>query len=166
MSNTEKYFAGLETVEDIKAHYRQLAKENHPDLGGDPETMKEINRQYHEALKARDGQQSDGHAYKYKPDIEDELMAKLHELLKLRSLDIALIGYWIWVTGDTKRNKEALKAAGLQWHSKRKCWYYKPKGWKRSYHSNADLSELASKYGYKGFQTAEEEYMPAKRKGE
>ena len=164
MKNAERYFAGLETVEDIKAHYRQLAKDNHPDLGGDPEAMKEINRQYHEALKLKDGQQSDGYSYHYKQDIEEEIMAKLCELLKLRSLDIALIGYWIWVTGDTKKNKEALKAAKLKWHSKRKCWYYKPKDWKRSYHSNGDLSELAGKYGYKGFQTADKEHMPVKSK--
>jgi len=164
MKNGENYFSGLETVESIKAHYRQLAKDNHPDLGGDAEAMKEINRQYHEALKLKDGQKSDGYSYRYKQDIEEEIMKKLYELLKLRSLDIALIGYWIWVTGDTKKNKEALKAAGLKWHSKRKCWYYKPKDWKRSYHSNSDLSELAGKYGYKGFQTAEKENMPAKSK--
>ncbi len=163
MNTIKNYFSELSTVEEIKAHYRQLAKQHHPDLGGDPETMKELNRQYHEALKACDGQKSDGHSYRYKQDVENELMAKLQELLKLRSLDIALIGYWIWVIGDTKKNKEALKSVGLKWHSKRKCWYYKPKDWKRSYHNNkANLSELASKYGYQGFQTAEKENIPMK----
>lgn len=160
MNTSINYFAELKTVEAIKLHYRKLAKEHHPDLGGDPETMKEINSQYHMVLKSCDGQKSDGHSYHYKQDVEEEIMMKLQELLKLRSLDIALIGFWIWVTGDTKKNKEALKSAGLKWHSKRKCWYYKPKDWKRSYHSNNDLSELADKYGYKGFQTADKENMP------
>jgi len=163
MEHTERYFSGLDKIEAIKAHYRQLAKTHHPDLGGDPETMKAINRQYHDILKSKDGQQSDGHSYHYKPDVEAEIMAKLYELLKLRSLEIALIGYWLWVTGDTKRNKEALKAAGLKWHAKRKCWYYKPKDWKRSYHSTAKLSELAEKYGYQGFETAEKENLPTRK---
>ncbi len=87
----------------------------------------------------------------------------MQELLKLRSLDIALIGYWLWIAGDTKPNREALKAAGLQRHSKRTCWYYKPSGWKQSKRSNKSLAELAGKYGYRGFQTAEEEKVPARR---
>ncbi len=161
MNNSINYFADLKTVEAIKLRYRKLAKEHHPDLGGDLAIMQAINQQYHTALKACDGQKSEGYSYRYKQDVEEELMAKLQELLKLRNLDIALIGYWLWVTGDTRQNKEALKAAGLIWHSKRKCWYYKPKDWKRSFQSKSDLSELASKYGYRGFKTADEENMPA-----
>ena len=159
--NTIFYFKHLKTVEEIKAHYRNLAKENHPDLGGNSEIMKEINGQYQAALKSCDGQRSEGREYKYKPDIEQELMDKLFELLKLRDLEIALIGYWIWVSGDTKRNRNALKETGLQWNSKRKRWYYKPKEWRRTYQSKGNLADLASKYGYRGFQTAKEEKMPA-----
>lgn len=155
------YFVNLHTVEAIKSHYRKLAIQHHPDRGGDLAVMQEINSQYHEALRACDGQKREGRQYKYMPEIEQELMDKLLELLKLRSLEIALIGYWIWVSGDTKRNKESLKEAGLKWHSTCKCWYYKSKGWKRSQRSNGSLRELASKYGYKSFETAAEENMPA-----
>ncbi|MGI2906161.1 hypothetical protein [Tolypothrix sp. VBCCA 56010] len=159
------YFASTNTVEDIKTLYRNLAMQHHPDRGGNEEVMKEINRQYHEALKACEGKTSqtaegDERTYHYKADVENELMDKLLELLKLRSLNIALIGYWIWVSGDTKPNREALKAAGLQWHSERKVWYYKPQGWKKSKKSKGSLTELAQKYGYKGFQTADTERMP------
>ena len=65
-------------------------------------------------------------------DVEQDLMDKLLELLRLRGLHIVLIGYWIWVSGDTKTNRVALKAAGLQWHSARQHWYYKPKKWRKS----------------------------------
>lgn len=34
------------TPEDIKKAYRQKSRENHPDLGGDQEAMKDINRAY------------------------------------------------------------------------------------------------------------------------
>ena len=157
------YFSEVKTVEEIKALYRTLAMQHHPDRGGCEEVMKEINRQYHDALKCCHGQSSQysEKPYHYKVDVETELMTKLLELLKLRSLDIALIGYWIWVGGDTKTNKEALKAAGLVWHHERKMWYYKPQGWKNSKQSKGSLAELAKKYGYQGFQTAAEEKMPA-----
>ncbi|MBP5977540.1 hypothetical protein HW132_33730 [Brasilonema sp. CT11] len=162
---TQNYFATAKTVEEIKSLFRTLAMEHHPDRGGDETMMKEINRQYHEALKSCHGQASqteegNERTYSYKAEVETELMNKLLELLKLRSLNIALIGYWIWVSGDTKANKEALKAAGLRWHSERKVWYYKPQGWKNSKKSKGSLGELAQKYGYEGFQTAEKEYMP------
>ncbi len=162
MNTTYNFFEGLKTVEEIKTRYRDLAKQHHPDLGGDAHTMQNLNAQYQDALKRCNGQQSEGREYKYKADIEKELMDKLLELLKLRNLDIALIGYWIWVSGDTKANKDALKSLGLAWHSKRTCWYYKPKDWKRTYQSNGNLSELAAKYGYRGFKTAESENIPAK----
>jgi DnaJ-class molecular chaperone len=44
MSN---YFSKCSTVEEVKSLYRTLAKQHHPDLGGDTATMQEINSQYH-----------------------------------------------------------------------------------------------------------------------
>ena len=67
--NTTFYFKHLRTVEEIKAHYRNLAKEHHPDLGGEPDTMTEINAQYKTALNSLDGKKSDDPKTKYKPDI-------------------------------------------------------------------------------------------------
>jgi curved DNA-binding protein CbpA len=158
MSN---YFQTATTVEDIKSTYRNLAFQYHPDRGGDAEIMKEINRQYQDALKALDGRTFGEKEYRYKEDVEQELMEKIQTLLKLTSLDIALIGYWIWVTGDTRNHKERLKAEGLKWHRERKAWYYKPQGWKRSARSRGSFSELACKYGYKGFRTPEDKDLPA-----
>ncbi len=160
MTNTF-YFENLKTVEEIKIRYRDLAKQYHPDLGGDAETMKTINGQYHDALKACNGQIADERAYNYKADIEQELMDKLSELLKLKQLEVILIGYWIWVTGDTKPFRIALKDADLIWHPKRKCWYYKPKSWRRSYSSQGSLYDLARKYGYRDFKNSEQDALPA-----
>ncbi|MBW4473959.1 MAG: hypothetical protein KME45_26835 [Stenomitos rutilans HA7619-LM2] len=159
---TINYFINTKTVEAIKSLYRTLAMQHHPDRGGNEDSMKEINRQYHEALKSSEGRvgENSEKPYRYKEAVENEIMNKLLELLKLRSLEIALIGYWIWVSGDTKSNRAALKDAGLQWHSERKQWYYKPAGWKKSKRSKGSLGELAKKYGYQGFQTADRENIP------
>ena len=45
------YFRGCNTVENLESRYRDLARENHPDLGGDSAVMAEINRQ-HDMRKA------------------------------------------------------------------------------------------------------------------
>ena len=41
-----KYFKNVTSYEDLKNQYRNLLKANHPDNGGNEETMKEINIQY------------------------------------------------------------------------------------------------------------------------
>lgn len=41
-----KYFKNVTSYEDLKNQYRGLLKANHPDNGGNEETMKEINIQY------------------------------------------------------------------------------------------------------------------------
>lgn len=41
-----KYFNTCHTLDELKKEYRRLAMENHPDRGGDAETMKAINAEY------------------------------------------------------------------------------------------------------------------------
>ena len=43
--NGVDYFEGANTLEEVEARYRDLARQYHPDLGGNAATMAEINRQ-------------------------------------------------------------------------------------------------------------------------
>lgn len=43
------YFSKCKNLDDAKAKYRELAKEHHPDKGGDTKTMQDINLQYAQA---------------------------------------------------------------------------------------------------------------------
>jgi hypothetical protein len=147
----QNFFAGLSTPEEIKKTYRDLARQHHPDLGGDLETMKIINAQYHDALNGQNGRVNDGRTYKYNRKAEQEIMDVIAELLKLPNLEISLIGYWVWIQGDTKPSKDILKANGCRWHSGRSCWYWKPSWCGRSRSNPGGLETLAAKYGYQGF---------------
>jgi curved DNA-binding protein CbpA len=42
------YFKNIKSLEDLKEQFKKLAKVNHPDAGGNAETMKEINVEYDE----------------------------------------------------------------------------------------------------------------------
>ena len=44
------YFESVQSIDELKKEYKRLARKNHPDVGGDTEVMKEINRQYEEAF--------------------------------------------------------------------------------------------------------------------
>ena len=41
-----KYFKNVKSLEDLKSQFKTLARKNHPDAGGNAETMKEINCEY------------------------------------------------------------------------------------------------------------------------
>jgi len=140
------------TADEIKKAFRKLARQHHPDLGGDLETMKALNASYHQALKGQHGVETDGRRYSYRSDTEQELMDVIAELMKLPELAIDLIGLWVWIRGNTKPVKDSIKALGARWHSDRGCWYYKPKGFS-SRGGGGSLDELAAKYGVQAFRS-------------
>lgn len=41
-----KYFKNVQNAEELKKEYKRLARENHPDMGGDVEIMKAINAEF------------------------------------------------------------------------------------------------------------------------
>lgn len=41
-----KYFKNVKNVKELKEQYKKLARENHPDMGGDVEVMKAINGEF------------------------------------------------------------------------------------------------------------------------
>src|SRR5580692_4348582 len=107
-----KWFNECLTLEEVKAAYKKLAKQYHPDLGGDTATMQEINKEYAfataKAVKGAD--LSDEEA-------ENEILSSeayrnaIEKIIHLEGITIELVGYWIWVTGQTYPNRATLKSA-------------------------------------------------------
>lgn len=156
------FFQNCRTVEEIKTEYRKLARQHHPDLGGDTATMQAVNAAYHEALARCNGQtttdnQGNPHRYTYNHDTEQAIMDKISALLKVLPAycEVLLIGSWVWILGTRKEDTEAraaLKAEKAMWHSKRLCWYWRAfesKHYGRQ--SRHDLSGLAARYGCRNF---------------
>jgi hypothetical protein len=152
------YFNQLHTVDEVKAEYRRLAKQYHPDLGGTDELMKAINNAYHAALKGCHGQTRKGEnnqefRYTYDAEVEQGVMDKIHELLalKLEGVSIALMGTWVWITGDTRTVKDALKAKGCKYSGDKQCWYWHGGKYRRRHSKSVPLSSIARSYGYRTF---------------
>ena len=151
--NAAQWFSQCEDVQAVKVLYRELVKQHHPDLGGCTSTMQEINDQYHNALKGLDGHQykgSDGedHTYRYDGERETEIGNKLFELLSLKmaGVEIYLVGLWVWIKGDTKPYKDALKGLACRWSNGHQSWYFRPESC-RTWHSGKSFSQIASDYG-------------------
>ena len=162
------WFSGCTTPEEIKKHYRMLAMLHHPDRGGDNGIMAEINNQYHAALAACDGHSSfdtEGkqHTYHYNRETEEAILSKINDLLRARmaGVEIWLVGYWVWIRGDTKPHRAQLKKLDCQWNPKRGCWYWQP--FKKYRHRSSPLSfeGLADKYGARVFVSKDDDMAAA-----
>ena len=107
-----KYFTNIRTLDELKAAYRRLALKYHPDMGGSTEIMQEINNE-HDALFEQLKRQHNASADEYHQTTEtaEEFREILAVLLGLPGLTVELCGSWLWISGETRQNKDALKAA-------------------------------------------------------
>jgi hypothetical protein len=156
------YFINSTSVDTIKTIYRNLARQNHPDLGGNEETMKEINKQYHDALKGSNGinqnmnKEEAPKFYVYEADIEQEMMDALFKIIILDGVNAELRGSWLWVSGDTKPHRELFKSLKMLWSSHSSEWYLKPSNTPRKFYGKTKTSGKSYKaYGFKAQQQLE-----------
>ena len=136
--NAYKYFAECQTLEEAKALYKKLARENHPDMGGDLRTMQEINAEFarYQAegakTEARTRQQQ-AHAedrksaadYHDLDEVGEQIRTMIEFALNLEGVEIELMGLWVWLTGNTKAHKEAIKEnQGWKWAKHKEAWFF------------------------------------------
>ncbi len=142
-----KYFIDCRTIEEVKALYKQLAKQHHPDCGGDTETMKTINIEYSQACaRVLKGDNTTSEETEEQIRMSEEYRAVIELLIGLPGIIIEVVGNWIWVTGNTRPVKTQLKAAGLFFASKKVAWYYRSEEYKTT-GSKKSLDEIREKYG-------------------
>jgi len=68
---------------------------------------------------------------------------------QLDGVTMDLCGSWLWVGGNTKTHKEALKALGFRWASKKKLWYFHTGKYFRKGARHISKEEIDKKYGCK-----------------
>lgn len=143
-----KWFNDCKTIEEVKAAYKKLAKENHPDLGGDTATMQDINKEYAFAsAKAIKG------ANLSEEETESQILSSeayrqaIEKIIHIDGIVIELVGFWIWVTGDTYTVKAELKDAGFFFASKKLAWYFRTAEFKVAKGGKKTLNEIRNKYG-------------------
>ena len=127
--------------------YKQLAKQHHPDCGGDTATMQAINTEYPQACaRVLRGDNITSEDTEEQIRMSEEYRAVIELLIVLPDIIIEVVGNWIWVTGNTRPVKTQLKAAGLFFASKKVAWYYRSEEYKTT-GSKKSLDEIRAKYG-------------------
>ena len=168
--NMKKYFEACKTLDMLKAAYRKAALENHPDAGGSKEAMQEINAEYEEAFNRLKAQQNAAAAsdptgsVKATTEAPEDFMAIIAALLQLDGLEVELCGRWLWIGGETKKHKEALKAAGCRWCAKKGLWswHFAEDGVKWRRRGGTSMADIRTKYGSSRYKSgADADGLPA-----
>ena len=121
------------THKEIKKAFKKRALEFHPDRGvADDSIMKSLS-------EARDflisQQEPVCNTYEYKgetkqakfdPEFSDKIYAAIAAIQDLEGLIIEIRGSWVWVAGETKQHKDAIKTAGFKYSANKCEWYFNP----------------------------------------
>lgn len=182
---TYTYFTDLEklldanrkfTIDTVKAEFRKLCLQYHPDKGGDSKSFRELQAEYQEISKrAINGETFD--AKKDSPeffaDFED-FYNSVNEICKTAlnntkdiaikyDWEISLVGVYIHFNNVTKEQKEELKEAckfdymgdkynkprkvWASWHKKHNCWVLDGRLTQYKVFSRKSSEEIKATYG-------------------
>lgn len=150
----KKWFKGINTLEELKAAYKKLAMQYHPDRPqGSTAIMQEVNAEFEMLCKVLPSKaQADGRATSAEERQNDINNAErfrdvLINIIHLEGLEIEICGSWIWVSGNTKEHKTELKASGFCWASKKAMWYWRAEEYKSKGKKGATMADIRAKYG-------------------
>ena len=148
-----KYFIGVETIEELKKKYKELAKKHHPDLGGAKEEFQKLNNEYDKLLETL---KSNKKTNKANTKDNDNFKDIINELIKYNELTIEIIGSWLWISGNTYPLRDMIKNLGLLWSKGRKKWYYTTDiiDHKNTHYKKKTYDELKNSYGYTKIKSA------------
>jgi hypothetical protein len=162
MMNTKDAFSilniqsGYVSQADIKLAYRKASALYHPDRNpAGLEMMKLVNLAY-EVLKDFEGEAEACHEKNYGEALNNALNAIIQF-----GFEIELCGMWVWVNGDTRPHKEALKAAGYLWASKKMQWYFRPEKHKSFNRSSWSMKKIREKYGSEPIKSQQKKALQA-----
>ena len=152
------------TLEELKAMYKRLAMQHHPDLGGSTEAMQAINTEY-ESLFSRlknVHQKANGETYTAANDNGEtagDFVDIIDKLIKLPGIIVELCGSWLWITGETRAVKEELKEIGFRWSSNKKAWYYHEGTYSKRGSKKCTLDDIRDMYGSQRYTAADRQQL-------
>jgi len=153
------YFKNPTSLDELKKQYRRLAMQYHPDTNPGRESemneiMKTINAEHDRLFETLKHQHNATHDQQHQTtETAEEFRQIIALLLKLEGLTVELCGSWLWISGNTREHKEALKAAGCRWSSNKKMWYWRHPEHAGHYHrSKTSMDQIRSKYGSQVFE--------------
>lgn len=150
----EYFNANFQTpIEDCKKQYLKLAQKYHPDHGGSDEAMKKINDEWMWLKRNNSHIHRDMNGGIYSDETQDspdevteKFASVINALIRLDGVAVEICGSFIWLSGDTYRWKDALRALGFKWSRRKRMWYMAPNK-KRHYSHDWSMERIRAHHG-------------------
>lgn len=134
--------------EAIKTAYRKACLKYHPDRNpAGLEMMKAVNVAYRFLLDVVYNGSERPIDEQVNSDFGDMLNDAINAVIGLDGINIEVCGAWVWLTGDTRQHKDAIKATGYWWACKKSAWYFRPPDHKSRNKGDWDLEKIRDTYG-------------------
>ena len=157
------FFQDCNNIEDLKAEYKKLAMQFHPDRPtGNLEKMKLLNNEY-EILFAllknkhkkvnEDKTETTYTSTEGTSETARDFINVINELINCEGLIIEISGSWLWLSGETKKYKDIIKSLNFRWASKKLMWYLKPEDSLNKKHKPMSMEDIRKKYGSQKIET-------------
>lgn len=145
----------------LRARYRSLCLEHHPDKGGEHAVFVQIVAEYENACSAlaedefrasANRRYPDGNPDKRGPRYtaagESAIREMLDRLMGVPGIHIELCGSWVWVSGNTYPVHARLKHYGMKYSKGKKKWWWTPyETAKGKYRGRYSMKQIRSRYG-------------------
>lgn len=157
-----RYFSACKSIEDVKETFKRLAKELHPDNGGDAEQFKAMMNEYTVAFnryknvhrKDQDRQESKDNGAENRSNSRaeyqespEEFAEIINKVIFMDGVEIEIVGRWVWLSGNTYFYKDQIKEAGFMWSSKHRKWFWNGGERKSKKHSNLTYEQVKNLHG-------------------
>ena len=135
------------TLESVNKAYRVQASKYHPDNNPAGLQMMQAINEAVEVVRAHIA--SGAESVKPKQTTFDaDLNDALNAVINCAGVVIEICGAWVWLSGNTKERKDAIKAAGYKWSPNKSMWYFRPDdyaGYSRK--GGTPMDDIRTKYG-------------------
>lgn len=152
-------FATCKTIKDVKATFKRLCKELHPDNGGSEEAFKEMMNEYKKAFDLYKNMHlnAEGKTYeKATSETAEQFADVITKIIHFDDLTIEIIGSWVWVSGNTFEYRDLLKELGYSYSKSKKAWYYTSS--QRSHRKgHYTMKQLRDRFGCEEVETQEQQ---------
>ena len=148
--NWQIWFGACTTTDELKRTYKQLARQHHPDLGGDLRTMQDVNAAFDAACREFVPREKPGKTqdyYDWRASVDVALRQEIEKVVHLthKGVELEICGAWIWATGNTREHKEVFKTHAWKWSKPKTAWYWA--GCPSSGQGKHSLEEIRVMYG-------------------
>lgn len=158
------YFTDCKTIEQLKKAFYKIAKELHPDNGGNAEEFKAMQNEYNAVFNRVKNihATADGDTYeKETAETPEQFADIINKIIHFEGVTIEIIGSWIWTTGNTYEYKDVLKELHFMWSKSKKAWYYNGETDGRKRRGHYSLNKIREKYGSQEVETEKTEKLAA-----